>query len=154
MNKSSTTLAGERTQLTLDQFISKTHIAAGLVRAVVDQFGGWDSFTGSAEDVTNHGIDGGFGGFIYHSETEPFATANRAEIAELAENMASDLGEDGAVSLVRGFNCLMPECTEEEAARGLYAGENSTGGVNVLNALAWFAGEEVCRSYADMIERD
>ena len=72
--------------LSLKQLIEKSgHIDPKLIRAVVNQFGGWESFKESAEDVTNHGIDGGYGGFVYYNETCAFFKRNRGAIMELAE---------------------------------------------------------------------
>jgi hypothetical protein len=36
----------------------------------------------------------------------------------------------------------------------LYAGKEKEDSVPILNALAWYAGEEVARAYCDMIERE
>ena len=43
---------------TLKSLVEKSHINEKLIRAVVRQIGGWESFTQSAPDITNHGIDG------------------------------------------------------------------------------------------------
>lgn len=90
---------------TLKSFVEKSHINEKLIRAVVRQIGGWESFTNSAPDITNHGIDGGFHGFIYTTETVKFAKQNLTEIMELAKNMANDMGED-TYKMIAGFNCL------------------------------------------------
>lgn len=144
--------AGARTQAAL---IESTNIPEALVRAVVRQMGGWKSFKESARDISNHGIDGGFHGFIYHSDTEPFAQRNREAIAKMASEQASDFGT-GVIEMIRGFGCFRngPKPTDEEIGSALYAGRNIENGVNILNALAWYAGEEVARAYVDMTERD
>lgn len=41
----------------LNQFVAKSHINDPLIRAVVRQSGGWEAFTGMADDITNHGVD-------------------------------------------------------------------------------------------------
>jgi len=132
-------------------FCEKSHINPQLIRAVVKQFGGWESFQESAPDVCRGGIDGGFHGFIYYNETEPFARRNREWIAALASEQAADIGV-GVIEMIKGFNCFRGEKpSEAEIGSALYAGKDLPGGMNVLNALAWYAGEEVCRSYCDLI---
>ena len=136
---------------TIAKMIESSSIPASLIRATVRQSGGWESFTDHAEDVTNHGASGGFSGWIYYTETEAFTRRNRAAIAQLAEDMASDIGEGSAVALVKGFNCL-DGATESECARALY-GKAKPDDSNVENALAWFALEEVSRAYCDLMDR-
>ena len=128
---------------TMANLISETNIPAGLVRAVVKQSGGWESFCESAPDIANHGIGGGFHGFIYYADTVKFTKANRANIAKLAEAQAADFGQ-GVLEMIQGFNCLGKEFGTGEIARCLYGrGDDS----QIMNALAWYAGEEVCREY-------
>jgi hypothetical protein len=113
--------------------------------------GGWESFTESAQDITNHGIDGGFHGFIYYNETEPFARRNREAIAKMASDQAEEFGT-GVIEMIRGFGCFRngTKPTDEEIGSALYAGKDAKDGLPVLNALAWYAGEEVARSYCDI----
>ncbi len=142
------------TKQNLTALIASTTIPESLVRAVVRQMGGWESFTQSAPDITNHGIDSGFHGFIYYVDTEAFARRNREAIAKMASAQADDLGS-GVIEMIRGFGCFRNGTpTDEEIGLALYAGRDVEGGLNVLNALAWYAGEEVARAYVDMIERD
>lgn len=136
---------------TLKSFVEKSHIEEKLVRAVVRQIGGWENFTNSAPDITNHGIDGGFGGFIYTAETVKFAKQNLPEIMELAKNMANDIGSGDKYNMIAGFNCLK-DYENLDAGEAIY-NKKSEDHDTVLNALAWFAGEEVARSYVDMTEQ-
>lgn len=100
------------------------------------------------EDITNHGIDGGFSGFIYYADTIKFFKANRHEIIELVREMAQDFGQD-PIEMVAGFNCLTNDFeTREEIARAIY-GRVAKDDSLVANALAWFAAEEVARSMTD-----
>ncbi len=135
--------------MTLKQLIDSSNIPASLIRAVVRQMGGWDSFTSSAHDISNHGIDGGFSGFIYTQDTWTFAKRNREAIAQMASDQASDFGT-GVMEMIRGFGCFRngTKPTDEEIGRALYAGERG----EVSNALAWYAGEEVARAYCDLVE--
>lgn len=140
-----------KTIKTLADFCEASHLDSALIRATVRQFGGWESFKESARDVTNHGIDGGFHGFIYNRDTEAFAKRNRALIAELADQQAREMGEGDAIALIRGFNCFRgQDISSAVIGRALYAGKQDDDAENILNALAWYAGEEVCRSYCDL----
>jgi hypothetical protein len=123
-----------------------TGIPESLIRAVVEQFGGWEDFEDSAGDVARHGIDGGFGGWCYYRETMPFATANRADIRALARSYAEEFGQD-LITMISGWRCV-EGATADEIGEAVYgSGEDST----VLNGLAWFAAEEVCRAYVDAV---
>jgi len=137
-------------KVTLSRLIERAgNLPKSLVRAVVRQSGGWESFIEKAPDVSNHGASGGFSGWIYYTETGAFTRRNRKAIIEACESMSEDFGMSGPIEFVRGFNCLK-DATEAEVASTLYgSGEGMT---NVSNALAWFALEEVSRAYCDMIE--
>jgi hypothetical protein len=139
---------------TLAGFCNASHLNGRLVRATVRQFGGWESFKELAADVCRGGIDGGFHGFIYNADTEAFAKRNRSLISEMASQQAEDLGTS-VVKMIQGFGCFRygTKPTDEEIGMALYAGKDKDGGLSVLNALAWYAGEEVCRSYCDILER-
>lgn len=153
------TIAREITQAALIDHAAS--IQPSLVRAVIRQFGGWKDFTASAPDVTAHGIDGGFSGFIYHyPDTVPFTKRNRAAILELCESMREDLGEpDTLAGFVAGFRCLNMTAREVEGVlmdHGALTrdGDRESDAVQVYNALAWFAAEEVCRVYCDMVQEE
>lgn len=134
---------------TLKSFVEKSHIEAKLIRAVVRQIGGWENFINSAQDISAHGIDGGFHGFIYTAETVKFAKKNLPGIMELAKNMADDMGED-KYKMIAGFNCLK-DYDNLDVGESIY-NKKSEDHETVLNALAWFAGEEVARSYVDTLK--
>jgi hypothetical protein len=138
---------------TLKNLIEQTHVPGSLVRAVVRQMGGWESFVENAPDIVRHGIDGGFNGFIYNRDTEFFAKRNRAAIAQMAGEQASDFG-CGVIEMIRGFGCFRhgTKPTDEEIGSALYGGRDVEGGMPVLNALAWYAGEEVARAYCDAFD--
>ena len=132
-------------------FIANSHISASLIRAVSRQMGSWEYFTQSAQDIQNHGASGGFGGFIYYRETVAFYRRNRKAILQLAETLADDLGED-LLSMVASFNCLKSaELTQNEVAQALYLSKGDMVD-QIQNAMAWFALEEVARSYCDCLE--
>lgn len=132
---------------TLNSFVNESKLPESLVRAVVRQMGGWDSFKESAQDVANYGADGGFNGFIYYNDTVPFAKRHKSVILDLAKQMADDLGEPGAMSMIGGFNCL--KMSADDVAEAIL-NPRSAESTNIYNSLAWFALEEVARSYADL----
>lgn len=141
------------TKPSLSELIESTNIPESLVRAVVRQMGGWESFKESAADICRGGIDGGFHGFIYYGDTEPFARRNRAAIQEMASQQADDFGTS-ITEMIQGFGCFQhgTKPTDEEIGCALYAGRNVKDGENILNALAWYAGEEVARAYCDAFD--
>jgi hypothetical protein len=126
---------------------------ANLINAVVRQLG-YRKITKECRetmsDICNNGIDGGFGKFIYYSDTVNFFKKNRAAIVEAVEEMANELGEDSAV-MVAGFNCLKPCDKETRAsiARCIYGGRLTEDDTQVANALSWFAAEEAARAVVD-----
>jgi hypothetical protein len=99
------------------------------------------------EDVARHGADTGWSGFTYYTETCAFYKAHKADILKMAEEMASDLGED-MITMIRNFNCLStnrkPDYSQSEIAEALYSGRGECADI-IRNAMAWFALEEVAR---------
>jgi hypothetical protein len=123
-----------------------------LAPAVLRQLGGGKDAVSSAIDAAQHGADAGFPGFTYYADTTAFAILNRMNIGYSLALQADDLGEDGPVSLVRKFRCLSGgnAPSEEAIALALYGGRIPPGNEDledeigtVLNALAWWALEEV-----------
>ena len=119
-----------------------------LINAVINRIG-----MDSVEDVNNHGIDGGFNGFIYYTDTVNFWTRHKKSILRLAGEMADDTGLD-MLTMIGGFNCLKyydyktERWTDKEGQQAI--GQTVYGNKPddvVANALAWFAAEEVCRMF-------
>ena len=140
--------------VSLKQLTEKSgHINAKLIKRVVAQFGGWEQFKESAPDVTNHGIDGGFGGWIYYSETHEFAMKNRALIVELLEDTAAQMGEE-LVDMVSSFGVFRNYKMDADDRKDLYkylgGGRPQQG--TITNVMAWFAAEEVCQTYSNLLE--
>lgn len=106
------------------------------------------------EDIANHGISGGYAGFTYNSDTIDFWNKNRIEIRKALVNMDDSLGED-LLSMIQGFNCLKDlDLTQDQIARAIYTDEETEDRTAILNALAWFAAEEVARAYQDLKESE
>lgn len=102
------------------------------------------------EDITNNGADGGFGGFIYYSETNKFARENMHLILDQVKELADNLGET-PLEMISSFRSLKDDKIDPlEIASIIYertSPESQADGTEtvVLNALAWFALEEVAR---------
>lgn len=133
---------------TIKQFCEYSSIDAGLIRAVIRQSGGWLSFQKIAPDIINHGISGGFSGWIYYTETCAFYAKNQSLIVELVESQSDEYGYRSAQDMVNGFRSL--DATLSEIAYTLYC-KNLPHDIQVANALAWFAAEEVARAYNDWV---
>jgi hypothetical protein len=117
-----------------------------LMRAVKRQLG--SDWKIQFEDIVNHGIDGGFSGFIYYRDTVSFYKRNKAEIVELVKEMADAFGQS-PIEFVKSFRCINDGLEfEEEIAQTLY-GRIPEDSYTVPNALAWFAAEEAAREYID-----
>ena len=109
-----------------------------LTNAVISQLGGTDSL----EDICNGGIDGGFSGFTYYSDTVAFTEANLDAILERLKDDSDSMGLDSIAKILASFRCLQGY-SENELIAGLCRGHELRG--LVFNALAWYAAEEIAR---------
>ena len=139
-------------KITMKQLIENSNLPAGLIRSVVRQSGSWESFQEMAQDIANHGVNGGFHGWIYYDDTLKFTRNNKKLIMEALENMAQDMGE-GLLEMIRGFGVFRNDksVTVDDIAKAIYQGKGEYA-EQVLNVLAWFAAEETARAYSDMLE--
>ena len=145
--------------MTKDQITVKAARAAHpMAPAVLRQLGGGADAVSSALDAASHGADSGFSGFTYYRDTIVFALRHRRAIAQMVRDMASDLGEE-PIRMVKGFRCLADlEDADEAIALALYGGRARSKDVAdsvdlALNALAWFALEEVGHAIEAASER-
>ena len=107
-------------------------------------------------DITNnqHGASGGFNGFIYYDDTCKFAQDNIKDIFDYAYEQAEQLGE-GVYKMISNFNCLNDmNVKETEVASTIHLAlkgvEDDQGNeTQILNALSWYALEEVARNEVD-----
>lgn len=130
-----------------------------LQQRVIEQLGYDELDKDSAQnlkDITNYGIDAGFTGFIYYSETCAFFDDNKNLILEALEDEACQLGED-MLTMISHFNCLTdnnrkPQYTQTEIMNAIYNvdDENET---QIKNALAWYAAETVAYQLDEDIEK-
>jgi hypothetical protein len=116
-----------------------------LINAVTSRIG-----LDSVEDVNRHGIDGGFSGFIYYSDTHAFAMRHRKAIVEMLEEQANDYGQE-VVEMVSHFGVFRNSPMDAEDRKDLYkylgGGRPKQG--TITNVMAWYAAEEVCRMFED-----
>lgn len=85
-----------------------------------------------------HGADAGWAGFTYTSDCVAFYDAYRADVWELAAEMADEMGYGNVAALVATFGCASMADSPDGFA----------------NALAWFVLEEVGRWAADNVDED
>jgi hypothetical protein len=124
-------------QVLLDNSEYKT-----LINAIIKRIG-----VRNVSDVINHGIDGGFNGFIHTADTTHFFRRHKSQIMQLARNLSDDMGED-LLSMIQNFNCLGKDFSMAEIAETIFA-NSGTDAQQIQNAMAWFAAEEVCRMFED-----
>ena len=114
-----------------------------LINAVIDRVG-----LDSVNDINNHGIDGGFSGFIYYIDTHKFAMYYRKDIVQLLHEQAESFGEE-ITAMVSNFSIFRNSPMDEEDRKDLYkylGGGRPVQGA-ITNIMAWFAAEEVCRMF-------
>lgn len=101
-------------------------------------------------DIANYGAQSGFGNFIYYTDTAAFFDKNKALIIEHVKDVADELGED-YLDMVANFNCLKKfELHASDIAETIYGNDHEEE-MEIKNALAWFALEEVARAVDDKI---
>ena len=111
-----------------------------------------DELKQTLTDITNspHGASGGFNGFIYYGDTCKFAQDNIKDIFDYAYEQAEQLGE-GVYKMISNFNCLNDmNVKETEVASTIHLalkGVEDDQGIEtqILNALSWYALEEVAK---------
>lgn len=106
-------------------------------------------------DVSNHGASDGYGGFIYHSDTCKFARDNMPLIIEQLKEDASNCGMD-VFEMVSHLKYLNDYPAFEIASVIFNQADEATindgADTQILNALAWYALEEVARYITEIRE--
>ena len=120
-----------------------------LKQAVARQMGGMDSLYESVYDISCHGANCGWSGFIYYSETVAFTKRNKQKIIDCLKEDASNCGESFA-NFISGFRCFKG-MTQDEIMDGLY-NPKSDDMTTVYNGLAWYALESVCHAIVNECE--
>ncbi len=137
----------------ISDFLKAANTNPKLSSAVIRQFGGWGTFQEKAPDVSNHGIDGGFCGFIYYNETNVFTKKHKKLIIENVKQLADDVGES-FTKVIADFNCLKNTgITDDDVITALMYPRSCDEYTvtQVYNALAWYAGETVAHEYVDYV---
>ena len=118
-----------------------------LKQAIIEQLGyereDDQELIDTCRDITRGGIDAGFCGFTYYSDTCRFFDENRQAILEHALDAAEDFGETSFSSMVASFRCL--DATPAEVDRFLIKDDEDDVSIQIKNALAWFVAEEFAR---------
>lgn len=152
-NKESKIMENKNPKIKMSDFLKAVNVDPKLTAAVIRQFGGWDTFQEKAHDVANHGIDGGYCGFIYYADTVSFAKKHKKLIIGNVKQLADDVGES-FTKVTANFNCLKKSgITDNDVMMALMSPRSCEDYtvVQVYNALAWYAGETVAHEYADYI---
>jgi uncharacterized protein YggL (DUF469 family) len=133
----------ETTISTLKKVIAENSDYKALINAVITRIG-----LDAVNDVNNHGISGGFNGFIYYTETHAFAMKHRKDIVRMLEQQADELGQE-VVEMVSGFGAFRHNKMDNEDRKELYKylGGGRCEQSNITNLMAWYAAEEVCRMF-------
>jgi hypothetical protein len=139
-------------KLTQKTIIENTGMSAKLARAAIKQFGDYDYFLQCAANVVNYGISGGFGGYIYHSDTVSFAEKHLKDILAFAKEQANDIGYDSLYAMFADFNCFK-DLSQTEIIEALYD-KNTEDRQAVMNGLSWYIGEEIARTAVDLQEHN
>jgi len=143
----------ENRTMNISTYKDKGNLDYRLIKAVLDQLGmlGDDEPADetSLEDIANHGINGGFSGFVYYADTAQFYADNQELIRDQLKEEAESYGSGSAISLIMSFNCIDGETTEDEVGETLYSLNHDQ---QVANCLAWYAAETVARDYMDIKE--
>lgn len=104
----------------------------------------------SIQDVNNHGMQAGFGRFIYYSDTVPFAHRYRKLIIQLLERDSAEFGIE-ITEMVSGFGIFRNNPMDSDDKRDLYRFLSGTKckETTIPNLMAWYAAETVCRWFED-----
>jgi hypothetical protein len=99
-------------------------------------------------DIINHGIAGGFGNFIYNSDTHEFAMKYRQAIIEMLLEDSNSMGEY-VIDMVAGFGVFegMGMGADDERDLMDYLIGRKCEQSTITNVLAWYAAETVCRFF-------
>ena len=136
--------------MTYKSFLENHEDNKSLISAVKKQLG-CDSVNEFFEELDNVskspcGANGGFTGFIYYTETTAFWKANKKSIKNLMEQEADELGESSVISMVKNFNSVKDDFSEDEIGRALY-GKFDEDLYQLYDTFAKYALEEVAYWY-------
>lgn len=132
---------------TIKQVITEYPQHKKLINAVLRQLGDRDYL----EDIYRNGINSGYSGFIYYTDTHNFAMKNRKSIIALLEEQAFDLYDNDVVEMVKSFNIFRRNGMDKDELRDLYRylGGAKVEQGSITNIMAWFAAEEIARMFCN-----
>jgi len=126
------------------------------IEAVIRQFGDREDWMESVEDIVNHGAAAGVSGFVYYSETVPFARRNRKMILSRLLEDCEGMEIESPASWIRSWKIVGSDFSLHEINQVLYTGrcddfdaESGNGEDMILNALAWYLLEDVASLFVD-----
>lgn len=120
-------------------------------------------------DISNYGIQGGYGGFVYYSDTVNFYDANKKDIIALANESAECIGYSlGDTATAKKLRELENEARTDKDMKQVkdflfrtfdgdavamilnFGGWKNVGDLDQLkNLMSWFAAEECARELTD-----
>ena len=122
-----------------------------LSQAVIEQFTA-ESFLQYANDVSNHGIMGGYNGFTQYVDTEAFYVENRDAIIQWVKDYSESTGLYGSfLEMLVGTKVMQDQdFSLEDIAAFVYENDEDADNFTYFaNAMSWIVGEEVCNAYSD-----
>ena len=140
--------------LTLKQAAAEINVSERMLSDISRRVGTWAEYRDRiAQEINDHGADGGWSGFIYNYETSAFFRRHSDEIMVMLRDLAYDVGQTPA-EMAAGFRCLSGVVDRDVISAVLAFGRASSGDrAAVQNALAWFALETVSARLVDYMER-
>lgn len=109
-------------------------------------------------DISNHGADGGYNGFIYTDETVAFWLKHQKDIVKKLNDDVGEMGLSSAIALVSSFKCLNG-ASIDSIASVIYCVHHTHESLNeiddglmIANALSWYALEDVANAYVSFLE--
>jgi len=92
----------------------------------------------SFEDIYNHGVNAGFPGLTYYTDTCALYDAFEDEIWEIASEESESLGSKNIMEFIAGFGCA-------ESIQDI---------TTFKNAMTWYAAEYYAREYIESKETE
>lgn len=143
---------GIRKSITIKSFIENSSIPSALIRAVVNQSGGWEAFRESAPFIVKDGAGGGYSGFDNYTETVKFARKNKMDILSYARAQAEKKNML-AFQLIADLEQIKQlEISIDRLAEVInchFRDDDETYTL-VFNGLAWFTLEECAQAWVEI----
>lgn len=135
-----------------ENFLENHSSNPDLAKAVIEQMGGSENFAENANDISSHGIDGGFNGFVNYTDTVKFTEENYGAIMDSLKSDMDNFGNESVPEMMSHWKSLN-DLSQDEIAEVINGkdpeNENYT---QVYNALAWNAAEQVSYEYSNALE--